>query len=81
RCVEAEDVGFITVWGVSANKRSWWDNSGAERLGYRPTQDAEVYAEEILARPNPLDALGQRYQGGSFVGIDYSRDDIAGRPF
>lgn len=84
RCVEAEDVGFITVWGVSANQRSWWDNSGASRLGYRPTQDAEVYAEEILARPNPLDALGQRYQGGSFVGIDYSREDAvaiaAGRP-
>ncbi|SOF01640.1 uronate dehydrogenase [Burkholderia sp. OK233] len=85
RCVEAEDIGFITVWGVSANTRSWWDNSGAERLGYRPTQDAEAYAEEILARPNPLDALGQRYQGGSFVGIDYSRDDTAsndtaGRP-
>jgi uronate dehydrogenase len=90
RCVEAEDVGFITVWGVSANKRSWWDNSGAARLGYQPTEDAEAYAEEILPRPNPLDALGQRYQGGSFVGIDYSRDenvskdsaskDSAGRP-
>ncbi|KAH0435585.1 NAD(P)-dependent oxidoreductase [Paraburkholderia fungorum] len=84
RCVEAEDVGFITVWGVSANQRSWWDNSGASRLGYRPTQDAEAYAEAILAQPNPLDALGQRYQGGSFVGIDYSRDDgvavAAGRP-
>lgn len=75
RCVEAQDVGFLTIWGVSANTRSWWDNSGAERLGYRPTQDAEAYAEEILARPNPLDALGQRFQGGSFVGIDYSRDD------
>jgi uronate dehydrogenase len=80
RCVEADDVGFITVWGVSANKRSWWDNSGASRLGYRPTQDAEAYAGEILAQPNPLDALGQRYQGGSFVGIDYSRDADASRP-
>lgn len=75
RCVEAEDVGFLTIWGVSANTRSWWDNSGAARLGYQPTQNAEAYAEEILARPNPLDALGQRFQGGSFVGIDYSRDD------
>ncbi|MEW9583682.1 NAD-dependent epimerase/dehydratase family protein [Paraburkholderia sp. DGU8] len=75
RCVEAENVGFLTVWGVSANTRSWWDNSGAERLGYQPTQNAEDYAAEILARPNPLDALGQRFQGGSFVGIDYSRDD------
>lgn len=76
RCVEAEHVGFLTVWGVSANTRSWWDNSGAERLGYQPTQNAEDYAAEILARPNPLDALGQRFQGGSFVGIDYSRDDM-----
>jgi uronate dehydrogenase len=75
RCVEAENVGFLTVWGVSANTRSWWDNSGAGRLGYQPTQNAEDYAAEILARPNPLDALGQRFQGGSFVGIDYSRDD------
>jgi uronate dehydrogenase len=75
RCVEAEDVGFLTIWGVSANTRSWWDNSAAARLGYQPTQNAETYAEEILARPNPLDALGQRFQGGSFVGIDYSRDD------
>jgi uronate dehydrogenase len=75
RCIEAEDVGFMTVWGVSANTRSWWDNSGAERLGYRPTQNAEAYAAEVLARPNPLDALGQRYQGGSFVGLDYSRED------
>ncbi|HZZ12588.1 MAG TPA: NAD(P)-dependent oxidoreductase [Paraburkholderia sp.] len=73
RCVEAEDVGFLTIWGVSANTRSWWDNSGAARFGYEPKQDAEVYAAEILAGPNPLDALGQRFQGGGFVGIDYSR--------
>jgi uronate dehydrogenase len=77
RCVEAEDVGFLTIWGASANTRSWWDNSGAARLGYQPTQNAEDYAAEILARPNPLDALGQRFQGGGFVGIDYSREDGA----
>jgi uronate dehydrogenase len=75
RCIEAEDVGFMTVWGVSANTRSWWDNRGAERLGYQPVQNAETYAAQVLARPNPLDALGQRYQGGGFVGLDYSRDD------
>jgi uronate dehydrogenase len=75
RCVEAEDVGFLTIWGVSANTRSWWDNSGAARFGYQPTQNSEDYAAEILARPNPLDAFGQRFQGGAFVGIDYSRED------
>jgi len=76
RCIEVPDVGFMVVWGVSANRRSWWDNRGAERLGYQPTQDAEAYAAELLAGPNPLNALGQYYQGGSFVGLDYSRKDI-----
>ena len=77
RCIEAESVGFMTVWGVSANTRSWWDNRGADQLGYVPTQNAEDYAAQVLAGPNPLDALGQRYQGGGFVGLDYSREDIA----
>jgi uronate dehydrogenase len=76
-CIDAPAVGFLVVWGVSANARSWWDNRGAERLGYRPTQNAEAYAGQVLAGPNPLDAVGRRYQGGSFVGLNYTRDDIA----
>src|SRR5450631_281477 len=26
RCIEAPQVGFMIVWGVSANTRGWWDN-------------------------------------------------------
>jgi uronate dehydrogenase len=70
RCIEAPDIGYLVVWGVSANTRSYWDNSGAERLGYRPKQNAEEYADEILSRPNPLDATAQQYQGGGFVTQD-----------
>ena len=72
RCIEAPDIGYLTVWGVSANTRSYWDNSGAARLGYRPTQNAEDYAAEVLSRPNPLDAVAQRYQGGGFVTQDFT---------
>jgi len=75
RCIAAPAVGFMVVWGVSANRRSWWDNRGADALGFHPTQDAEVFADEILAGKNPLDSLGQRFQGGSFVSINYTRDD------
>jgi uronate dehydrogenase len=57
---------------VSANTRSYWNNAGSERLGYRPTQNAEDYAAEILARTNPLDPVAQRFQGGGFVTIDYT---------
>src|SRR5215211_6256950 len=52
-CIEAPQVGYLAVWGVSENTRSYWDQSGAERLGYRPLQNAEDYADEIL-RPAGL---------------------------
>jgi uronate dehydrogenase len=72
RCIEAPEIGYLVVWGVSANTRSYWDNTGAERLGYRPAQNAEDYAEEVLSRPNPLDATAQQYQGGGFVSEDFT---------
>ncbi len=75
RCITVPDIGYLTVWGVSANTRSYWNNAAAARLGYRPTQNAEDYAGEILTRPNPLDAVAQRYQGGGFVSIDYTPQD------
>jgi uronate dehydrogenase len=72
RCIDVPDIGFEVVWGVSNNTRSYWDNSGAARLGYQPRQNSEDYAAEILAKPNPLDPVAQRFQGGAFVTIDYT---------
>ncbi|AJG19671.1 NAD-dependent epimerase/dehydratase family protein [Cupriavidus basilensis] len=70
--ITVPDLGFLVVWGVSANARSCWNNDGAARLRYRPKQNAEDFAEEILAGPNPLDAIGRQYQGGSFASIDFT---------
>jgi uronate dehydrogenase len=72
RCIEAPDIGYLAVWAVSNNTRSYWDNAGAERLGYVPRQNAEDYAAEILRQPNPLDPIAQQYQGGQFVTIDFT---------
>jgi uronate dehydrogenase len=75
RCIEPREIGYLTVWGVSDNTRSWWDNSGAARLGYRPVQNAEAYAEEILRQENPLDPVARQHQGGSFVTQDFTPPD------
>jgi uronate dehydrogenase len=72
RCIEAPEIGYLVVWGVSNNARSYWSQEGTERLGYRPTQNAEDYAAEILGRANPLDPVAQRRQGGSFASMDYT---------
>jgi len=48
--IDHPGVKFEIVYGVSDNRRSWYDNSNATRLGYRPQDDAEVQAAEVLAR-------------------------------
>ena len=72
RCIEVETIGCLAVWGVSNNTRRWWSNDGAGALGYRPIQDAEDYADEILRQPRAA-ALARRYQGGSFAAADNTR--------
>jgi uronate dehydrogenase len=78
--ITAPDVGYLAVWGVSNNTRSYWSNEGAERLGYQPRQNAEDYAAEILSRANPLDPVAQRHQGGSFVPMNYTPPDQRPKP-
>lgn len=75
RCgIEAPDFGYATVYGVSANTRKFWDNSDVAFLGYAPRDDAEDWAEEVLAGP-PEDPVAARFQGGW-----YCAKGFVGRP-
>jgi len=74
-CIETPNVGFITAWGVSNNSRSYWTPTGCEALGYRPVQNSEEFVSHIMQQQDPLDAIGQRYQGGSFAAFDYTPRD------
>jgi uronate dehydrogenase len=64
--IEHPDIRFEIVYGVSGNTRSWYDNSNAERLGYRPKDNSEAYAPGVLAREKPGDPVAELYQGGIF---------------
>jgi uronate dehydrogenase len=69
--VDHPDIRFEIVYGVSNNRRSWYDNSNAARLGYRPLDDSEPYAAEILARHvDDADPRVEVYQGGTFVRLE-----------
>jgi hypothetical protein len=57
RCLVAPDVGFTVVYGASANQRGWWELDSAERLDYRPVDDAELWASEVEA--TDLDGVGR----------------------
>ncbi|ACA15173.1 NAD-dependent epimerase/dehydratase [Methylobacterium sp. 4-46] len=72
RAVTAAVPGYLAVWGVSDNGASYWDNSGAAAIGYRPRQSADAFAREILAGADPRDPVARRFQGGSFAAMDYT---------
>ncbi len=66
--LEAPGIRHEIVYGASDNARSWWDNSNAVRLGYRPVDRSEDYAADILARgPGETgDERIDRNQGGVY---------------
>jgi uronate dehydrogenase len=73
--VDHPDIRFEIVYGVSGNRRSWYDNSNAQRLGYRPQDDSEPYAAEVLAKEKPAaDPQAELYQGGNFVSAEIGGD-------
>ena len=68
--IDHAGIRFEIVYGVSGNTRSWYDNSNAVRLGYRPQDNAEDFARDILAKEKPGDPLVETYQGGLFVAVE-----------
>jgi uronate dehydrogenase len=63
--IEKPDLRFEIVYGISDNQRSWFDNANAYRLGYKPQDQSEPYAGEILKRDGPPGTSpADIYQGG-----------------
>ena len=71
KAVTAPRVGYLVVFGLSRNERSWWDNPGALVLGYEPVDSAEDQfgddAEEQSAAALAL------LQGGAYTEQDFWR--------
>ncbi|WP_298260173.1 NAD(P)-dependent oxidoreductase [uncultured Litoreibacter sp.] len=69
RAIDTPVVGFTVIYGVSNNDRSPVDNSSASHLGYRPKDNAEEFAADILPDTPPADLndLGLTCHGGPFA--------------
>jgi uronate dehydrogenase len=65
------DYVFEIVYGVSANTRSWWDNSNAHRLGYRPQDNAESHAARLEGLRFD-DPVAEAMQGGVFAADEFT---------
>jgi uronate dehydrogenase len=72
--LEREGLVYEVVYGVSNNLRTFWDNSRASELGYRPEGNAEDFVAEALKAQQslPPDPVGDHFQGGPFCSMEYS---------
>lgn len=78
--VTAPTTGFCVVYGISANDRAPVSNAKVSFLGYRPRDNAEDYAPDILAKaatPNPQDPAQMRL-GGPFASVPLGESGVAG---
>jgi uronate dehydrogenase len=61
------DYHYETVYGVSDNARTFWDNSAARHLGYKPRDSADAFASLFPEPEKTSGNPGEHFQGGPFV--------------
>ena len=77
RCIDHPHYHFVVVYGVSNNLRSRWDNTNAKFLGYRPQDDSEQFAAEILAQGKKEDGIAAQFHGGFYTPMEFAGDPDA----
>ena len=80
RAIDTPVTGFAVIYGVSDNDRAPVDNSGAAFLGYRPRDNAEGFAAQVLAQAAPMDPAdpGHMCHGGPFASVELGKSGVAG---
>lgn len=68
-CLDTPVLGHSIIYGVSDNAVTWWDNSSAKHIGYRPQDSSDPFREAVYARTTPPDLSDPAAvcQGGAFV--------------
>ncbi len=72
-------TGFTVVYGISNNDRVVVDNTKASFLGYRPKDNAEQFAAEVLADTPALDHSDPEHSliGGPFAVVELGNSGVA----
>jgi uronate dehydrogenase len=62
-------VGHTVIYGMSDNSTTFWDNTAAKHIGYRPLDSSDKYRAATEARQPTIDTTqpAANYQGGAFV--------------
>jgi uronate dehydrogenase len=73
RCVVTESVGCSVIWGASANQRmTWWGKDARDVVGWAPQDSADPFAGQLAGKVTD-DPVVERYMGGAYCAMDYTR--------
>ena len=67
--LSAPAVAHTVIYGMSDNDLTWWDNTPARHVGYRPLDSSEPFRAAVEARQPTIDTTQPAavHQGGGFV--------------
>lgn len=76
RGFEAPRLGHAMVYGASNNEETWWDNSSASFLGWKPQDSSAKWRAEVLLKAGKEDPKDPAhiYQGGVFTTFGHPAD-------
>lgn len=77
-CRAAAQVGCAIVWGASDNSRSFWQHDARDVIGWTPRDSSDAHLAGALGQVTD-DPVAERFQGGGFVSVDYTRDGFPPR--
>ena len=79
RAIDSPTTGYTEIFGISNNDRAQVSNAKANFLGYRPQDNAEDYAEQILGKGLPPDPQDLQHMciGGPFAIVPLGESGVA----
>ena len=62
-------IEHTVIYGMSDNQTTWWDNTPAKHVGYRPLDSSDIFKDAAEAKQQTIDVTDPVaiYQGGGFV--------------
>ena len=72
RAIDTAHTGYSVIYGVSDNDRSNLSNIDSGHIGFKPKDNAEIYANKIFAGDltEELEDEGNKLHGGPFASTD-----------
>jgi len=75
RCLTADRIGCVPVYGISNNRERFFSNEKVRHIGYQPQDSAEDYREKVEANAEPGDPFDPAIEFVGGVFCDYGHPD------